>query len=328
MLRALGLFGIGTTLTVGTALIPGASSTPIQPPGAIAVWATDRDAHQVYGLDLDLILARSIPLGWPLEVEACDSGGAWVLRSGNAGTLTGHRLDRLSRAGELITEVTIHHALDLDTFQGEDALVIETPGGSHATTRVLRFHKEGSLFSLLEQAGLVCVAGSRDSVLAGTDSGAVLRIDPAPSGSVGVILAQVQLGGRIGDLARGPWPGSAWALDTSAARRLFLLDADLSVRWVANVGIAALHIAAVPGEERVWLADTATPRVRRFGPAGALEIDRRGLPLIGLDRAVAWREGGVLVAAPGAILHLDANGQTAPGQGGFNYLIDLARAGK
>lgn len=320
-MRRAGFLGAGALLAVGAALIGasrGGSASPA--PGPVALWATDRDAHELYGLDENLVITRSVQLGWPLLVRACTGGGVWVLRSGNSTSNFGHRLDRLTRAGDLVTEITIGISIDLDTLDGGDALVIELGGGANGASRALRFGREGSLYVLLERSGLTCISDSRSSAVVGTDDGRVLRLDPDRADT---ILDSVLLGGEIGDIARGPEPGSLWVLDVTGNRKLFLLDPDLSVRWSASVGLKALHVAPVPGEERVWLADTTEPIVRRLGPAGAIEIHRSGLALLGLDRALAWGAGGVLLAAPGGILHLDAAGQTAPGQGGFNFLIDL-----
>jgi len=114
-----------------------------------------------------------------------------------------------------------------------------------------------------------------------------------------------------------------WALDGAGTGRVLLLAPDLTVRWTVNLPRRAAHLAAVRGEERVWLANTDSACVLRYGPGGALELDRCGLPLPGLDRAVAWRDG-LVVAAVGAILRLDASGNLMPGQGGFDALSDLA----
>ena len=115
------------------------------------------------------------------------------------------------------------------------------------------------------------------------------------------------------------------AVPDAAGRRLLCLGPELELRWQVQLPIAAQHLGAPPGEERVWLADTSSPRVLRYGPGGALELDRAALPLSGLERALPWIDGAVLLAAPGAILHVDARGHLAPGQGGFNYLSALAR---
>lgn len=325
LVRGLGLFGAGATLAVGSALIAeaaigrrGGGESP--PPGPVALWATDRDGGVVYGLDANLIVARQVQLAWPVEVEACRDGGAWALRAGNGSPAGTYRLDRIARDGSLVTEVTLGTCLDLAGLDGRDALVIELGSGPGGADRALRLETEGGLHVLLEAPGLLCVADSRGSVAVGTQAGGVMRLHPAANGAV---LDRVQLGGQIGDLAPGPWPGSLWALDVTGNGRLVLLDADLSIRWSAPIGLRSLHLAPVPGEERIWIADTTEPIVRRFGPGGVLELDRQGLPLTGLDRAVAWSAGGVLLAAPGAILRLDAAGALQPGQGGFAFLVDL-----
>jgi hypothetical protein len=286
------------------------------------LWAVDRDAHALYALDSDLIVTRTIPCGWPLQVSACRDGGVWVMRSGNGTPTFGGRLDRRTAAGELITEVTLATCTDLDVNELDEALVIESKTVAHPD-RALRVRIEGSIFPLFEMNGVTCVAPSQSSVALGTATGSVLRVDPHGSGA---ILSQTHLGGRIGDLARGPYPGTLWVLDVSGSRRLYLLDADLSVRWSVPVDLRASHFAPVPNAERVWIADTVEPRVRRFGPSGRLELDVSGLPLVGMDRATAWLDGGVLCAAPGAIVHLDGEGHLQPGQGGFDYLDDLAPA--
>jgi hypothetical protein len=314
--RQIGWFGAGAALALVLALVRDMQAEPAQP-GPIAVWTTDRDAQRVFGLDTDLILARRIVVDWPLLVEATRDGGLWVLRSDDGQAGSSVRLDRFDAGGVLITELYLEGCVDLSVLEGDDALVLERANGS---VRLSRVRTEGSLFPLLERADLACVTGSRASALVGTSSGAVLRVDPQ-----GAVLAQVQLDGTIGDVVPGPANGSAWVLDTQGTGRLFLLDDALAITWAAGVGYASAHLGAVPGEERVWIADTGSPRVRRFGPAGVVEVDRQDLPAVALDRSVAWCNGGALLLSPGAILHLDAAGTLLPGQGGFAWLSDAAR---
>lgn len=291
---------------------------PPTPPGDVAVWAADRDASRVFGLDADLRLARRIPVDWPLDVEPAHDGGLWVLRAETNLSSATHRLDRFDAQGAMVTELWVERALDLDVLAGgEQALLVEERLGY--PPRVIRVRTEGSVFPLHERDGLLCVAGERDALLAGTGDGHVLRVH-ATSGAV---LASASVGGRIADLAPGPTAGSAWALDVAGNGRVLRLAADLAVVWSAPLPRAARWLAPVPGEERVWVACTSEPCVVRFGPGGALELDRCGLPLPGLERALAWR-GGVLVTAVGAVLRLDHEGNPRPGQGGFDYLVDLA----
>ena len=255
------------------------------------------------------------------RARAQRGGSASFQRSLPGGANTSPFASRFFAARQL-NHTRLAACTDLEVDERDEALVIESKTSSHPD-RALRVRIEGSLFPLLELNGLTCVAPSHASVALGTAAGKVLRVDAQGSGA---ILAQAQLGGRIGDIARGPYGGTLWVLDVSGARRLYLLEADLSVRWSVPVGLRALHFAPVPNEERVWLADTVEPRVRRFGPSGWLELEIAGLPLVGMDRAAAWLHGGVLCAAPGAIVHLDADGHLQSGQGGFDFLTDVAPA--
>jgi hypothetical protein len=313
----LGWFGGGAALAVVLALTRDMHAQP-EPPGPTVFWTVDRDAHRLYGLDRDLLIERAVPVDFPLEVETVADGGTWVLRSETGVAGSTMRLDRLDPRGAQITELYLEPCVDLDTFERDDALVLERVNGS---VRLSRVRAEGSLFPLLTRADLACVSGADGVLLAGTSSGAVVRVDPVN----GSILAGVQLDGQIGDLAPGPVRGSAWALDTQGTGRLFLLEENLDVRWSTGVGFACAHVAPVPGEERAWVADTSSPRVRRFGAHAVVELDPQGLPGGHFDRAVAWRDGGVLLLSPGALVQLTASGALAPGQGGFAWLSDGAR---
>jgi hypothetical protein len=314
----LGWFGAGAALAVVFALMNDPSASP-SPPGPVAVWTADRDASRVFGLDRDLVVARRIAVDYPLEVESASDGALWVLRNSGGQADLSQRLCRIDAHGEVETQLYLEPCRALGVLEGEQALVLERT--DPATTVLTRVRREGSKFPLLSRNDQACVCGSRGTAIVGTDTGAVLRVDATS----GVVLAEIQLGGSIGDVAAGPTPGSVWALDVQGTGRLFLLDERLAIRWAAGVGFSARHLGAVPGEERVWIADTSSPRVVRIGPSGVTEVDRGNLPLQGLDRVLAWTGGSALVLAPGALLHLDAQGQLAPGQGGFAWLSDAAR---
>ncbi len=308
--------GLGA-LAVGLAAFASAESPP-QPPGEVVVWAADRDASRVLGLDRELRLARRIPVGFPLDVEPSHDGGLWVLRAETGLSTATHRLDRFDATGNLVAELWIERVLDLDILAaGEQALVVELRAGS--LPRLVRVRTEGSVFPLLERAQLRSVVGERDSAVLGTGDGAVLRVH-AESGSV---LASAQIGGNLVDLAPGPVGGEVWALDDSGSGRILLLDANLTVLWSAPLARPAAHLAGVRGQARAWVAGTTQPCVTRYGPGGTTELDRCDLPLGGFDRTLAWRDG-VLVTAVGALLRLDRDGNLRPGQGGFDFLVDLA----
>jgi hypothetical protein len=314
--RQFGWFGVGAALALTLTLMRDMQAGPA-PPGPVALWTADRDAQRVFGLDADLIVARRIAVDWPLEVEPTRDGGLWVLRSDDGQATSSSRLDRFDRDGNLLTELFLESCAVLSILEGDEALVLERINSS---VRLSRVRTEGSLVPLLDRPDLLSVAGSRSSILVGTSTGALLRIDP----HTGAVLVQVQLDGTIGDVAPGPTPGTAFALDTQG--RLFLLDEDLSIRWAAGVPYPCAHLGAVSDEVRVWIADTSSPHARRYGPNGVVELDVQNLPSPALDRAVAWKSHGALLLTPGAILHVDEHGALAPGQGGFAWLSDAARA--
>jgi hypothetical protein len=177
----------------------------------------------------------------------------------------------------------------------------------------------GSLFPVHERAGMRAVLGERETALIGTSDGVVARVHA----STGAVVASATIGGSVADLAAGPAPGQVFVLDDAAPGRVLLLDAALVVRWSVTLPRRSGGLAPVRGSEGVWVVATDEPCVTRFGAGGALELDRCGLPLPGLDRALAWRDG-LLVTAVGAILRLDRDGNLLPGQGGFDAVVDLA----
>ncbi len=313
--RQFGWFGVGAALALLLTLMRDMQAGPA-PPGPVALWTADRDAQRVFGLDANLIVASRIFVDWPLQLEPTRDGGLWVLRSDDGHAASSSRLDRFDSNGALLTELFLESCADLSILDGDEALVLEHVNNS---IRLSRVRTEGSLFPLLDRPDLLCVTGSRASALVGTSTGALLRVDP----HTGAILNQVHLDGTIGDLAPGPTPGSAFALDTQG--RLFLLDDSLTIRWAAGVPFPCAHLGPVPDTERVWIADTTSPRIRRYGPNGVVELDISNLPSPGLDRTIAWSNHGVLLLTPGAILHIDELGALAPGQGGFAWISDAAR---
>jgi hypothetical protein len=174
---------------------------------------------------------------------------------------------------------------------------------------------------LLEEAGLAALCAARGAVVLAARDGRILRV--AADGTRKV-HARAAHAASWSDVAAGP-DGACFALDVSSPATVALLGPDLAVRWRVALGIAARSLGVVPGEERVWVSDANGARVKRFGPGGALELD---VPVVlhAPDHPVAWRDGGVLIGAPGAVLRLDAAGQPGPGQGGFAWISDLARA--
>jgi len=319
-LRGLAALGAGALLCSLVAWLSGAQASRAGEPRP-RVWAADRDAHQVVGLDRDLVRVQTIDLAWPLDVEVRADGGLWVLRSGGPGASFGRRLCSLSSAGAVLHESWLESAHEIQLVDGRDILVIEHGTAAHGADRVWRIEPDGRATILFEDQGLACVAPSKGGALLGWRDGRLARI-----GASARTLRPDRVRAHPASwrtLGPGPNPGTAFALDGGSSRRLVYLDADLAQVWSVDLTLDPQRLGVVPGEERVWLADAAGSSVRRYGPSGVLEFERT-LPVFGADRALVLRGVGVLCAAPGAIVRLDPFGQILTGQGGFQWLADLA----
>jgi hypothetical protein len=312
--------GAPVMLGAGLALALRASSEyePDYAPGPATTWVADRDADAVIGLDDALIEAKRFEIESPVEVERRSDGSLWVVSARDAHPLGPHDLVLYDGDGRRTAAAVFGPVFDLARI-GDDALVVELAGQNG---RVVRVDSAGSERVVLELATARCAAGFGSLVAVGTDDGAVWLVDTAATPTV---IRRQKLGGPIGDLAPGPTPGTWWALDIGGVARLSLLEPNLAPRWTVAIGLHALHLAPAAGLERVWIADTTEPVARRYGIAGVLELDVHDLPLGGLDRVAALDDGGVLLAAPGAVLHLDTAGHLQPGQGGFDFLVDVTR---
>ncbi|MCC6407753.1 MAG: hypothetical protein IT453_11340 [Planctomycetes bacterium] len=288
-------------------------------PGPLTTWVADRDADALIGLDEGLFEGKRISLESPVEAERRSDGGLWAVSARESHPLGVHDLLLFGADGNRVAAAVFGPVLDLELSR-DDALVVERTDSSG---RVVRVDAQGTTSTVLELATASCAAGAGSRVAVGTDDGEVwlLELGSAPP----TVLAKRALGGPIGDVRPGPTPGTWWVLDIGASGRVSLLEPTLATRWSVATGLHALHLAPVRGVESVWIADTTQPLARRYGANGALEIDVSTLPLGGLDRASASSDGGVLLIAPGAVLRLDPNGVLLPGQGGFDFLVDLTR---
>ena len=292
-------------------------ATPMAGPPHL--WVADRDGGALVAYDRELLEVRRIALELPVELAVRADRGLWVICAGEAGATGPHVLRRLDLDGKQACAVQLEAVLDLETLEGGDALVVELrPGGAR---RVLRIAADGAVTLVEASADAFCVAGRRGQVLVGGESGELRLHGPGP-----MAPRQRAFGGVLGDLAPGPEEGTWWVLDCQGgpnAHRLALLGPDLTSRWQVSAGIGALHLTEVPHAERVWLCDATGAFARRFGPGGVRELAYVPLPLVGADRGSARADGSVVFAAPGALVHLDANGAPAAGQAGLDFAVDL-----
>jgi len=335
---------VGLGLIAGAVLFVGLSMP--WPARAVALgakpvdWVADRDADEVVGLDVDHFVLARLTVRSPVRL-ATAPGGVWVAASVEGNPIGRHALKRVGDDGRL-RDVPggsdLGPVLDLEVAPSGRALVVEM-GLAGKPSRVLMAGGGGApasagpvagvgTFELVQHAGALAVMGElaagggavQERVLIGDEAGRVGRYDLA-----GNKLAEVVLGGQIGDLAAGP-DGKVLALDITGAGRILCLNAGLELVWSVPAGLICESLSVVLGEERVWLVDSTEPLARRFGPTGVLEVEVL-LPSSDASGIQALSGGGALITVPGAVLHVDSSGALLPGQGGFDYLTDITPAG-
>ncbi len=295
-------------------------SRPIEfEPGPVELWVVDRDGGALIGLDSELFVARRAAIPSPIEVEARPGGGAWVASALDGSPRGRHELIAFDAELRIEARIASDRVLDLAILD-DDALAVEISDDDRTSVR--RASRDGAVRELASIDSAFAIAARDDRMLVGTARGDVELF--ALDGGTRT-LAKRALGGAIGDLAPGPDAKSWWALDTRSGGRLWLVDDELAPRWSAPLGMHAKHFAPIAGREQVWIAAAEDSLVRRYGAGGELETSRTPLALAGVDRATALRDGGCALVAPGAVLRIDANGESLPGQGGFDFLVDVAR---
>jgi hypothetical protein len=307
---------MGRDAPVETLSEPRGSQRPVR------YFAADRDAGQVIALDVDLIEVRRFAAPYVIELETRSDGRLWAVSASALGPLGPHSLRKLDLHGQIEFERPVGPLYDLACLDGDWALLVEQrPDGLREASAT---SGAGVVKSLAIGASLATVAGRAGGVLVGGHDGWLrsYRLWPMPG------LAQERdFGGVIADVAPGPERGSFYVLDAAGSpsqRRLALVNAALATVWSRPLGCSALQLAVTSDSQRVWVADGGARFARRFGLGGALEIPYASLPVAGCDRGVAEAQGGALFAAPGALVRLAADGALLPGQGGFDFLVDVA----
>lgn len=294
--------------------------------GPIKFVATDRDAGQVIALDADLLEVQRFALPYALEVELRSDGRLWTVSASALGPLGPHRLRRFDLVGQMDFDALVGPLFDLSCAEGDLALlVVGRPDGARealavagpGATQVLEVGP--MLASVAAQGGRALVAGHDGW----------LRSHALAPGAAPVV--ERNFGGVIADVAPGPARGGFFVLDVGGSpsqRRLALVDEALNTVWWRTIGCGALHLTVTADRQRVWLVDPTAQFARRFGPGGMLEIPYAALPLAGAERGVAESNGGAVFAAPGALVRLGPDGAMLPGQGGYDFLIDVAMRGQ
>lgn len=322
----IGLLGAGALLAVGLALVRGASvedeieRDSIAAP--VALWIADRDGCAVYGLDEDLILARRSIISWPTAVAGRPDGGAWILRSALGSSVGPARLLRLDSEGAIRSETVLPACAGLTSLGDGSAIVLEKASEGDGRDRIVRCDEDGGVEVVYRGRSLTCVAGWKGSIGVGDAHGIVLRVSLDP---VGAVIADIDLHERVLEMESDSIADHFWVLTASEHATIHRLDADLVVQWSAEAGSPATSLASHGDPDRIWLVDGSRSMVRRLGEHGVVELEKGELPIVGPSRAVRSSCGGLSIASPGCVFHLDSTGRTRPGQGGFAHLIDVDR---
>jgi len=278
----------------------------------VRVWVADRGAGRLIGLDGDLFVARRLAVEHPVAIALRPDGGLWVASALDGHPRGRHRLELVSPAGEGCPIAELGALLDLEAVAGGGVLAVHTAGGH---TLVEGYDAGGSRLDVLAVPGAACAAGRPGRTLVGTSDGRLLSAGTERP-------AQRALGRCFVDLAPDAAPDRWWALDTGPPSRLLLVDGGLAIVSEHYPGPAsALALAPGPAGERVWVLGADRRSVLRLGPGGAPELAQVRLPMRGVEAIAATPAGGLLAAAPGALLRLDAGGRGVPGQGGFDHLV-------
>jgi len=331
MLGTLSRAGLGLGLGALLFLIV-AMRWPTAATGGVATWVADRDGNALVALDPDLFVVQKQVLRHPVRI-AHAGAGLWVAAAVAGGPLGSHALF-WAQAGAAPAVVSgggaLGPLLDLECAPSGGALLVEF-GLAGAPARLLRTGPGGLgvgpvLHPFATHLGATAVLGVLaegpvagllvEDLLVGDSKGWLTRYGPDAS-----VLGAVSLGGQLVDLEAGP-DGRVFALDAAGPGRILCLDRELHVLWAQTSGLATEHLSAVPGEERVWIADSTEPLARRYGPGGFLELEVL-LPTSDVSAVRAESDRGALFSTPGAVLRVDPFGAILPGQGGFDYLTDI-----
>jgi len=323
--RELALIGLGVLAALCVGLVRSsraAQPASFDPVPRVSYWAADRDGDHVFGLDAELLLRTKKRVQRPLRVAGRVDGGAWILHAMGSRTEP-HGLLRIDEWGVTQAATSLAESLDLVTWRGRDALVIERGTGAGGVDRVLRFAAGGRETRLFEGPGLRCLGVQGERLLVGDAQGGVTvllpdkgearpRVVPCGEAAVASLVAVSATDRDAG------W----WLLLDDFAGTLARLGPDLRPLWSTATRVNASGLVASLTGDGVWLADETRPVVCRYGERGRLRF-QRDVSLAGLARGVALAEGGVLFTAPGALLRFDEHGQAQPGQGGFQFLVDV-----
>lgn len=322
---AQGSWSAVAALACGCALalaLPALVAPPEGREAGCARWVVaDRDGAALVLLDDDLMLAGRLPVPWPTHARARPAGGFWVVSATQGHPRAGQRLRLLGAPGQEPAELELPPAIDLEIDAlGRALLLVRAPAGAtlvlKASPGVIeeRFEVGCDARSLAPGGSQLGVAAGREGLLVLDEAGHGRR--RAPSGATSSVLDAAALGeGAWVVLERG---------DSLGSERVLVLDEDLRVTHQTSCP-GAERLAVGPGPSgAVWVIESAGRWVRRIHPRPRQGPELVHLPALGASAAQVDSRGGLVLAAPGAILRVSLEGEAEAGQGGFVRLTDIA----
>lgn len=272
--------------------------------------AADRDGNALVELDEDLFVVGVRELPHPLWVRT-HGAHVWVVHAPQGSPDPPLSLRAWGAAGPGPAR-EVGEVLGLEVEPSGSVLVLERARGGGA--RLTRHDAAGGACDLAAPQGAVALAlgpqgaglalGDRGWASLGPEGTWVVR-DGLERGSVLDLAPRAE--GGWWTLLR--WPGEPESLCVA------IDGAGVPVE-VRHVG-SARRLSRRGGRPWAWEGDG---RTIHGGGAQPIELSSRGS-----QAAVGDGDGGLLCAAAGAILRVDAAGAARPGQGGFARLVDLER---
>ncbi|MCP3917844.1 MAG: hypothetical protein GY711_20045 [bacterium] len=289
-------------------------------PGPVRVWIADRGAHELVGLDDELMWAGKVHVPAPVAVLADPGGGTWVV-SASSGTARGpHAILRMEPDGRMRAVAPAGPVLDAAVAgAGRIAWIEAEPRAVRSTDTSAMSGAATEIAGALRIAGpLGAGAESGEGVVVGNEAGE-LWLGRGEDWSLAAVA-----GGPIVDLAVCSRAGIVWAMSIEPRLTAYRVAADarLAATWSHALPAGSRRLAAVA--DRVWVFGRRRTALR-YGPDGVRELELKSLPLAALVGAEALPSGETLLLAPDACLRLSADEQLIRGQGGFVFGVASAR---
>ena len=330
--------------TLGALLLGAACAVWFRPQlessdGSVRLWVADRDGDRLVGLGPDLFVERVLPWPAPVALEPARSGQLWVAWSPRGDPAGRHRISRLDpERGRELASWEVGSLIDLAAMADGGVVWLERGAGGAAgrpaggpagglaggldrepdrgPVLLGRVSGAGRRCSLAAPPGATCLAPGPRGLVLGTDAGRLWRFDGGWRAGRRVGAAALDLGckdGRWWALASAGRGGGSIAVGAPRVPGEPPVVVRLPPSGPGGGGALAL------GTSAAWAAGGRT--------AWSLVGDEPGravpLYLAGVEAAAVASNGELLFALPGAVLRKSAAGAALPGQGGFEYLVDL-----